>query len=157
MFRSLAFTFLLSLGAQAQAQTMQLEPFSDWASKRPQWAADAGEVAYASTRCGALYGIIAAVFSNLGSNEDKSAAVDLTSRGMILLFTGDQLAESVGWNNTSRENRLNQISSAYTRIVTENRTMHNNMFYGPIEQDWRFCLSLEQKVLQAARNSRGQK
>jgi hypothetical protein len=126
-------------------------------SEKASLGCDSGEVAYASTRCGALYGVIGAYFSNSGSKTEKNQASDLTSRGLLLLLVGDQFAESIGWSGTNRQNRANELSSIYIDVVAQNRVEHNNLFHGVVERDYRFCLSLEQAMRDIARTLENKK
>lgn len=134
----------LPFGPSVIAQTQALEPIAQWERKTPKWASDPSELGYISVRCGALFGVIGTAFSNLGSKSgDTKTGNEVTARGVLLVMFGNQASESTGWSKAKLEERFNAISGSYLEIVSKNRTAHNNMFHGFIENDWKFCLELE--------------
>jgi hypothetical protein len=144
----LSFWFLTS----SNAQTTILEPLKEWAEKRQKWSGDPSELAYVATRCGALYSPIGNVFSTLGKNdEDKVRGSDFQARGLQLTMFGHKLAQDQGWDTKNLLERHKTIMEAYYKIVGSNRTIHNNMFYGFIEDDLRFCIEFE-KIIRSAAN-----
>ena len=133
------------------AQPSSLEPFESWQIKNPNWAGDKSELAYVATRCSALFGVVGSVFSNLGKTADDNAkAVDIISRSMLLSMFGFKMAETVGWSNEKSGQRFQKNADLYQRVITSNRTVHNNMFHGFVEGDYQFCLDFEQIITAAA-------
>jgi hypothetical protein len=142
----IAVAFLMSSGL-ASAQPSSLEPLESWAKARPNWGSDRSEAGYLATRCGALYGVVAAVFRNYGrSAEDKEMSADVTGRGLQLMVFGNELAGDVGWSQEHLSQRIRSIFDAYLQVVSSNRTVHNNMFHGFVEKDWTICNDFEKAV-----------
>ena len=64
---------------------------------------------------------------------------------------GHKLAQDQGWDTKNLLERYKTIMEAYYKIVGSNRTIHNNMFHGFIEDDYKFCIEFE-KIIRAAAN-----
>lgn len=128
------------------AQSATLEPFDSWIKGRENgnWGADPSELGYVSVRCGALFGVVGAVFSNLGkSEEDKTRGLDIKARAISLIGFGNTMAETVGWSNERSSKRLQVHYGEYQKIIASNREIHNNMFHGFVQGDYKFCVEYE--------------
>ncbi len=137
----------LFISTLAFAQPSALEPLESWQKRRPNWADDTTDLAYATTRCGVLYSVIGGVFMHSPkTDDDKKRGMDATVRGMKLVLIGDLLAKEVGWADEKRSQRVGEISKLYVDLIASNRTTHNNMFHGFIEHDWKFCIDHEKKI-----------
>ncbi len=144
---NLAVSALLLLSSYSMAQPTRLEPIESWQSRRPNWLDDTTELSYVATRCAALYGVIGAVFTTKGATEDdKKRGADTVVRSMKLMYVGSLLAREVGGTDEQFARRYRGISEQYGEVVSSNRAIHNNMFHGFIEYDWRFCIDFEKKV-----------
>lgn len=149
---TLSINFLFS--SVAISQTHNLEPFEDWLQSRPRWSQDKTEVAYVAVRCGALYGVIGSRFaSNDQKPELRQSGNDTIARGAILTMFGNELGKDSGMSNAVAKRRLNLIMDAYQQAVVLNRSLHNNMFHGYIQQDFSFCNEFEQIVKQVAKET----
>ncbi len=145
----------LFISGLAFAQTSALEPLESWQKRRPNWADDTTDLAYATTRCGALYGVIGGVFiHNPKTDDDKKRGMDATVRGVKLAYIGNLLAKEVGWTDEKLNQRFGEISKLYQEVIASNRTTHNNMFHGFIEYDWKFCIEHE-KIVNASLQKKG--
>ena len=138
----------------AIAQPSELEPFETWSAKRPNWTNDASDVSYFAMRCGALYGVVATAFKNASnaSAENYSQASDLTTRSLQLNLVGFAFGSEAGWKQEVMKERLSYLYGEYVKVISSNRTKHNNMFHGFIELDWGFCIRYE-KQLRAEANA----
>ena len=135
------------LSSACLAQALPIEPFADWSRTRPNWTKDPSEVAYVATRCGALYSPIGSIMAERGSTQQlKEAGEDLTVRGLRISIFGFQLARDSGWAAEIIRERQQFIAEIYWKIISSNRTIHNNMFYGFIENDFKFCSDFERVV-----------
>jgi hypothetical protein len=141
-FSSIFIIMVMAFSPQANATT--LDPFDKWVQTRPNWHNDETEVAYALTRCGALMGVIGGVFAvNPSSEKDVKTGEDMTKRGTALALFGSMVAQKKGMTQENSVKRFGMLSEAYGKIVRDNRALHNNMFQGFVENDFKFCIGLE--------------
>jgi hypothetical protein len=145
---------LLLFSSCSMAQPTRLEPIESWQSRRPNWQDDKTELSYIATRCAALYGIVGTVFSIQGATEeDKKRSADIRVRSLKLMVIGSFLGKEVGMSDENFSQRFRGISEQYGEVVRSNRTIHNNIFHGFIEYDWKFCIDLE-KMVDASRQKK---
>ena len=135
---------MFALLASTQSIAEELVPLERWATTLPKWTEDISEVAYATTRCGTLFMVIGGVFiQNAAKDEDIQNGKDVGDRGLELTLFGNLLSETIG---SSKENQLARSSlllKSYAERIARNRRLHNNMFHGHIQSDYKFCLILE--------------
>ncbi len=151
-----AFLMVLTLfGTTAIAKSQSLEPIEKWEKRHSNWASDQSELGYISARCGALYGVIGATFRNFGGRpEDAQKGSEIIVRGLLLTIFGNQFSERIGWTKERLEQRFKDVSDKYLEVVSSNRTIHNNMFHGFVEGDWKFCIELEAMLKEVATNQK---
>lgn len=147
IIRSVALAGLFFVCSSANAQPSELEPFETWSAKRPNWTNDVSDVSYFAMRCGALYGVVATAFKNASnaSAENYSQASDLTTRSLQLNLVGFAFGSEAGWKQQVMKERLSYLYGEYVKVISSNRTKHNNMFHGFVEGDWAFCVRYEKQ------------
>lgn len=70
---------------------------------------------------------------------------------MLTMF-GNEFAKDTGMSKAVAQRRLNLIMDAYQQVVVQNRSLHNNMFHGFIQEDFSFCNDFERLVKQVAKD-----
>ncbi len=127
----------LSQGGNEQSLT----PFESWQQSRSEWEKDPTEVAYVVFRCGAIFDVIGRVFVENGvTPEHKANGRGLAERANGLLSTGSFLSFNVGMSEARILERAKAFFEIYTRLVVNNRRLHNDMFNGQVGQDFDFCV-----------------
>lgn len=149
--------FLSLLAFNAKAETQSLEPLTSLLEKRPRWASDATEVAYVSVRCGSLFLVIGEMFSASNKEGDEQTGRDLIIAGLRLILFGNELSKVDGMSEEARNRRQDLLAKAYVDTVKNNRSLHNNMFYGFVEHDVRRCKEFEQMLPYAAEQANPKK
>jgi hypothetical protein len=140
------------------AHSSSLVPLEAWERANPNWGGDLTEIAYLTTRCGALFGVIAAVFNTVGTTiKDKEIATDNQERATTLGVVGLSLAEKVGWSKENSTQRFKNIFQMYQQAVSSNRLNHNNMLHGFVQGDYKFCVEVEKQVSAGLEKARGQR
>jgi hypothetical protein len=149
--------FLSLLAFNAKAETQSLEPLTSLLEKRPRWASDPTEIAYVSVRCGSLFWVIGEMFSVSNKKGDEQTGRDLKTAGLKLTLFGDELSKIDGMSEEVRNRRQDLLAKAYVDAVKDNRSLHNNMFHGFVEHDFRRCKEIEQMLLYAAEQANPKK
>jgi hypothetical protein len=142
--------FLSLLALNVNAETQPLEPLNSLLEKRPRWTSDETEIAYVSVRCGTLFWVIGEMFSVSKKQGDEQTGRDLKIAGLKLIIFGNELSKIDSMSEEVRNRRQELLAKAYGDAVKNNRSLHNNMFYGFVEHDFRRCKEIEQMLLDAA-------
>jgi len=140
------FAVLISVVFTA-AYAEDLEPFEKWIKDRPNWTDDDTELAYATTRCGTLFLVVGGVFvENPANQENVRQGNEIRARGLALQILGSKIAELKGMSQENHIERVKLLYKSYAERIVTNRRLHNNMFQGWIQNDFKFCVDFEKDI-----------
>ena len=150
--RQQLFSLAFFASSVSLAQSTPLVPFVEWSSKNPNWSKDVNEFAYVAARCSALYSPIGSILAEKGATKQaREFGEDLIGRGVQISLFAFQLARDNGWSPEKLTERHKAIAEIYWKTISSNRTVHNNIFNGFIEDDYKFCVEFERIIRAAAK------
>jgi hypothetical protein len=80
---------------------------------------------------------------NPSKDEDIQKGKEVRDRGFELTLFGNVVAETKGMSRENQIARFGLLFKSYAERIANNRRLHNNMFHGFIQSDFKFCLNLE--------------
>lgn len=121
-----------------------LDPVSSAVSRikqsQEQNKIDTTEIAYVGTRCGALYGALAAYFESNGNASDAEAISNFRRQGDAFIKVA--LTLNLGANRMTTEAITEQattISKYYFVTMSDGKRLNNNVFTPYIQADLAAC------------------
>jgi hypothetical protein len=133
------FIFTLMLLTPLCVQS-QLSALSKWDEEKKNWQSDVSEVAYVATRCASNFDIVGHYFIDRGINAkqkaDGEAFKGFADRFMSI---GYKTSKLTNMDNKAILERYQSFLEINTKLASENKKLHNNIFMGMFLQDFEFC------------------
>lgn len=118
----------------------QLNSLSTMADEKTNWQNDVSEIAYVATRCASNFDIVGHYFIDRGiSAKQKSDGEIFKSYADKFMSIGYKASKLSNMDNKAVLDRYKAFLDINTKVATENKKLHNNIFMGVFLDDFEFC------------------